>query len=220
MTQVAQVLRGGRAWPRWLELVSLYGALPLALALALPPAWLFPVLLAVTLLAAALLTATPGFAWRDLVRGWRGLDWRHVAAVGLAALTVSAALVWWLVPYQALFLPRRETGLWLLIMLLYPFLSALPQEIVFRELFFRRYGALFAGPRSAILVNGFLFGAAHLIFWNWVAVALSAAGGMVFAHGWHRGGFAMAVVLHALCGAIIFTIGLGTFFYHGAVPAR
>ena len=30
----------------------------------------------------------------------------------------------------------------------------------------------------------------------------------------------MAVVLHAVCGGIVFTSGLGTFFYHGAVPLR
>jgi hypothetical protein len=35
-----------------------------------------------------------------------------------------------------------------------------------------------------------------------------------------RGGFALAVGRHAACGAIIFTSGLGTFFYHGAVALR
>jgi hypothetical protein len=33
-----------------------------------------------------------------------------------------------------------------------------------------------------------------------------------------RGGFLQAVLLHAVCGGIVFTSGLGTFFYHGAVP--
>ena len=71
-----------------------------------------------------------------------------------------------------------------------------------------------------MLANGVLFGVAHLMFWNWVAVLLSAAGGLIFAHGWlNRGGFPMAVVLHAVCGAVIFTVGLGRFFYHGAIGA-
>ena len=52
-----------------------------------------------------------------------------------------------------------------------------------------------------------------------MAVALTVAGGLIFAQAYlGRGGFALAVVLHAVCGAIVFTSGLGAFFYHGAVP--
>jgi membrane protease YdiL (CAAX protease family) len=108
-----------------------------------------------------------------------------------------------------------------MILTLYPLLSALPQELVFRPLFFRRYGALFPGTAAAVACNALVFGLAHLMFWNWVALALTVAGGLIFARAYlGRGGFAMAVVLHAVCGAIIFTSGLGTFFYHGAVPLR
>ena len=107
-------------------------------------------------------------------------------------------------------------GLWLAIMVLYPFLSALPQELIFRALFFRRYRALFPSERAAVAVNGLVFALAHLMFWNWVAVALCIAGGVIFAVGYlGRGGFLQAVVLHAICGAIVFTSGLGIFFYHG-----
>ena len=59
------------------------------------------------------------------------------------------------------------------------------------------------------------------MFWNWVAPALTLAGGLIFAWAYlRRGGFALAVVLHSVCGGIVFTSGLGTFFYHGAVPLR
>jgi len=203
------------------EFAGLYLGLPLLLALALPPDWMWPVLAAATALALALLARTPGFAWGELLRGWRGLDWGHVALVGAATAAVAGLLVWWLVPWQAFALPRRATGLWLTILALYPFLSALPQELVFRPLFFRRYGGLFPDRRLAILANGLVFGLAHLMFWNWVAPALTVAGGLIFGHAYlGRGGFALALVLHALCGAIVFTSGLGTFFYHGAVPLR
>jgi hypothetical protein len=102
-------------------------------------------------------------------------------------------------------------------MLFYPLLSALPQELVFRALFFRRYGGLFGAPTLAVAVNALGFGLAHLMFWNWVAAALTVAGGVIFAQGYLRRGFLQAVVLHAVAGGIIFTSGLGTFFYHGAV---
>jgi membrane protease YdiL (CAAX protease family) len=203
---------------RAVEFAALYLGLPLVLALALPPDWLWPVLFSATGIGLVLLARTPGFRWAELGRGWRRLDWGQVAAVGAATAVTAGLLVWWLAPHQAFMLPRRATGLWLAILLLYPLLSALPQELLFRPLFFRRYGALFPGRGAAVVANGLLFGLAHLMFWNWVAVALTVAGGLIFARAYLHGGFPMAVVLHAVCGGIVFTSGLGTFFYHGAVP--
>jgi membrane protease YdiL (CAAX protease family) len=203
------------------EFAALYVGLPLVLALAMPPDWLWPVLFGATALALVLLALTPGFAWSELWRGWGGYDWRYVALVAAGTAVVAGLLVWWLVPGQALALPRRATGLWLMILLIYPIVSALPQELLFRPLFFRRYGMLFPGRWLAVATNGLVFGLAHLMFWNWVALALTFAGGMIFAQAYlGRGGFALAVVLHAVCGGIIFTSGLGSFFYHGAVALR
>jgi len=213
-------MTAGGTW-RAVEFAGLYLGLPLVLALAMPPDWMWPVLGAATLLGLVLLAVTPGFAWGELLRGWRGFDWGYVALVAAGTAAVAVLLVWWLVPWQAFVLPRRATELWLMILVLYPFLSALPQELVFRPLFFRRYGALFPDPRVAVAANGLLFGLAHLMFWNWVAMALTVAGGLIFARAYlGRNGFLMAVVLHAVCGAIVFTTGLGSFFYHGAVPLR
>jgi membrane protease YdiL (CAAX protease family) len=178
---------------------------------------MWPVLFGVTAVALGLLARTPGFRWRELLGG--RIAWTQVALATLAAAAVCTALVWWLVPGRWLALPRRSTELWLTIMVFYPFLSALPQELIFRALYFRRYGALFPSRTAAVAGNAVVFALAHLMFWNWVALALCLAGGLVFALGYlGRGGFPQAVVLHALCGAIMFTAGLGSFFYHGAVP--
>ena len=51
------------------EFAALYVGLPLAMALAMPPDWLWPVFLGLTLLALALLAGTPGFRWRELGAG-------------------------------------------------------------------------------------------------------------------------------------------------------
>jgi hypothetical protein len=58
---------------------------------------------------------------------------------------------------------------------------------------------------------------AHLMFWNGVALALTAAGSVIFARAYLGRGFLQAVLLHAVAGGIIFTSGLGVFFYHGAI---
>lgn len=205
------------AVPGWraVEFALLFVVLPVAAATLFPPFWVWPVLVCVTSVGLVLLAATPGFRWRSLVEG--GIDWRSVGLVAVLTAVAATLLVSVLVPDRAFGLPRRSLWLWALVMLLYPLLSALPQELLFRPLFFHRYGRLFPSPRVAVAVNGIVFGLAHLLFWNWIALAMTTAGGILFALGYRRHGFPTAVAMHAVAGCILFTSGLGTFFYHGAV---
>lgn len=210
-----------RAHPRpwlWAEFVVLYVVIPLSLALIVGRFPLFPVLLGFTVLAAVLLYLTPGFSPRDLLRGPVLGEWKIIlgftAATG--ALCILATLL--LVPERLFELPRQRTQLWLLIMTLYPLLSALPQELIYRPLFFHRYGALFPNVGWAIVANGLAFGLAHLFFMNWVTVGMTVVGGLIFAWAYMRhGSFLLACILHAVAGQMIFTSGLGIFFYHGAI---
>ena len=91
------------------EFALLYLGLPLLLALALPPDWLWPALLGATAVAALLLARTPGFHWASLVEG--RIAWGEVALVAAAAAAACSLLVWWLLPGRFLALPRRSPGL-------------------------------------------------------------------------------------------------------------
>ncbi len=133
---------------RWAEFVAFYGAAPLAMAVLLPPSAMFPVLFGVTALGLLLLHITPEFAWRDLVAGSGRIDWRFVAVFSLATVAVGTGVVFLTAPQALGALIRQNPGLMLMIALLYPVLSALPQEVVFRPLFFRRYGSAAAGRRE------------------------------------------------------------------------
>ena len=175
---------------------------------------------AIFLVAAVLLQLTPGWRWRELI-DLRGLGrWLpFVAGFALLATAVMAALVLWQRPAAFLAMPRHRTELWLTIMALYPLLSVLGQEIVFRPLFFRRYGILLGGPWTRILVNAFVFALAHLFYQNWVALSLTFAGGLAFGYAYERSGsFPVVFLMHMLAGQALFTLGLGSFFYHGAIP--
>ena len=67
-------------------------------------------------------------------------------------------------------------------------------------------------------MSGFCFGLAHLFFANWIAPVLTALGGVIFARTYSRSGSTMLVsVEHSLWGNFIFTIGLGWYFYAGAI---
>ena len=134
-----------------------------------------------------------------------------VLSVPLAVLTAL-----WL-PEGFLDLPRQRPLLWAAIMLLYPLLSVWPQEMLYRAFLFARYDALFGGERGCIVASAAAFGFAHIIFVNWVAVAMTVIGGALFARDYarHRS-LRLVCVEHALFGCLIFTIGLGRFFYTGS----
>lgn len=219
MTIAASAPRVSRRRLRlWVEFCVIFLALPLVMALHLSPRIMWSALAAMFVASVVLLSISDGFRWRDLVTRPAVADWWALAAFVAASAAVAVGLVVWMRPHALFSLPRYNTDLWLTIMLAYPFLSALPQEVVFRGLFFGRYGALFPDGRVAILANAAVFSLAHLFYWNWPAVVLTAAGGVVFAWAYReRGSFLFAWILHALAGQIVFTSGLGTFFYHGAV---
>jgi len=112
----------------------------------------------------------------------------------------------------------KEPVLWAMLMVAYPIISVLVQEIVFRRFFFWRYGRFFSSRGAAVLANAALFAYAHTVFLNPVAVILSFAGGVIFALTYlHTRSLWLVTIEHSLYGNTLFTIGLGTFFYHGTI---
>jgi len=118
-------------------------------------------------------------------------------------------------PSKFLNLPRSDLFLWLLIMILYPILSAFPQEIVYRSFFFKRYGNLFKNKKVLIFVNAFLFSFAHIIYLNPIVIFFTFIGGLIMAESYSKHNSLIKVSIeHGLYGDIVFTSGLGAYFYH------
>jgi membrane protease YdiL (CAAX protease family) len=115
-------------------------------------------------------------------------------------------------------LPRTNPVLWVAILLLYPVLSVYPQSLVYRAFLFHRYGGLFGNGPLTVIASAVAFGFLHVIFRNGWAVGLSALAGLLFAaRYWQTGSLFVSAFEHALYGGLIFTSGLGRFFYSGAV---
>lgn len=143
-------------------------------------------------------------------------EWTHAllrAAVVAAFLFVSAFL---LLPDRFLSLPLERPVLWVTIIILYPILSALPQEFIYRAFMQKRYAFLNAeGP--FVIASAFAFALAHLMFGNVIALLLGFVGGLVFARTyWRTKSFGLVLFEHALYGILIFTSGWGWYFYLGA----
>src|SRR5574340_759276 len=121
----------GAGWSkaaRALELALVFGGLPLAYRARLLPFPMLAVLDVVALGALAVLLADPSFDRRRLVGGFAlgavpGIAGRAV----LVAAVVAAAV---LMPGRSALLafPLAHRGRWLLLLVLYPVFSALPQE--------------------------------------------------------------------------------------------
>ncbi len=133
-----------------------------------------------------------------------------------AALALIAMTAWWL-PDRLFNLPRERPLLWLGIATFYPLISVYPQELLFRLFFFKRYAALFPDRRVIVAMNALVFGWAHVFFPTpVVAVGLCIVGGLLFADTYARTRSLRLVWLeHALYGVLVFTIGMGEFFFSG-----
>ncbi|PPC89124.1 MAG: CPBP family intramembrane metalloprotease [Methylobacter sp.] len=148
--------------------------------------------------------------------------WRSGIASVLRRFACFAPLIvvlsWYLAPHLFLALPRQQPLLWLAVMVLYPALSVWPQEIIYRRLIYHRYQPLFGQGAGYIAVSAITFGYAHLIMINWLAIAMTTAGGYIFASDYAaRRSLILVCLEHALYGCLIFTVGLGRYFYTGSV---
>jgi len=198
------------------ECLLIFGLVPPVLA-ALKPHGLMYVMLWI---AAAL-------SWRWLARhdykfreDWNRIKFgkNELRAILIRFVPIAIALgifTYIAIPDRLFSLPLERPRVWVMVMILYPLLSVIPQEILFRSFFFRRYAPLFSG-RAIMLASALAFGWVHILLLNWVAVVFSALGGLLFADTYARTrSLAAACFEHALYGCTIFTLGLGYYFYHG-----
>jgi len=179
--------------------------------------WVIPQLLLLAGIFLVLLWRDPSFdrqQMRAIPQDWRRSLLRIVASFVLGGAAVLYLA--WRSGVDLFSFPRERPLLWVLVVLLYPLLSALPQEVIFRAFVFHRYRSLFPDPRVMMLVSASAFALAHLQLGNLPAPVLSFLGGLLFAYtfGTTRS-LPLATLEHGLWGDWIFTLGLGVYFYGG-----
>jgi len=227
----------GMLHTRWwltLELSLLFGALPVLLAVLQLEGILFVGLWGGAAACLTYLLVSKRFTRRRLWNAraaWRAMP-RIVIRFLLLATLLTGALYLVLPPVPLGAPPQAEAarsdlawswfgfvrarpGLYAVVMLLYPVLSVLPQNIIYRVFFFHRYGPLLGGGWTMVLVSAGAFGLGHLMFGNWVAPVLTALGGVVMADTYRRTRSAAASWFeHTLFGDLVWTLGIGRLFYY------
>ncbi|HEX9045992.1 MAG TPA: CPBP family intramembrane glutamic endopeptidase [Verrucomicrobiae bacterium] len=202
-----------------MECVLLFIDVPLAQSAAWLPITIIPLLLLMAVGCWCLLR------WQyrvSLLALWRrpilAAEWRRIAITYAVAVPCLIALLWWIKPEALFALPRNHPQFWLLIMVAYPVISVVPQELVYRVFFFTRYRPLFGENLEMVAASATAFAIGHLVFHNWLAVGLTLLGGWLFATTYRRTGSLRLVALeHAAYGWAIFTVGYGEFFYEGTM---
>jgi len=204
---------------RVLELALLFCGVPAAMRWGPLPRNPLPLLLLGSLAAVGVLLADPGF---DRALLWNEAGMLQRLGIMLLTTLATAPLLYglarWLAPGESFALVRRQPRLWLLIMIAYPVVSVYPQEILYRAFFLHRYSALFATPAARIVASAVAFSWGHVFFRTpRVAMLLSLLGGALFAYEYQLTRSLLAAsVEHAIFGDLIFTVGLGRYFYHAA----
>jgi uncharacterized protein len=202
----------------WLELLLLFFGLPAALAIHPLRGWPLPVMWALSLYCYLFLRSRPDFPRGQFwsVAGLRG-QVRSIMSLFLPAACVLSLAVYFLAPRLFLNLPRRVPLLWAAVMIFYPLLSVIPQTLMYRAYFFQRYRLLFPGGWPLLVASAMSFSWLHLVLRNPVAPLLTLPAGLLFAWRYARTNSVLASAFeHALYGCLVFTLGLGVYFYTGA----
>ena len=201
--------------PLALETFLLYLLPPLSIVTGyVPKVAVMPLLWIVTLYAYITLRRAKSFELLfHFDRREMGIILKRFAVIA----PMLGAFTWLFYPDLLFTFIKQHFMFWLLVMLLYPLLSALFQEIIFRAFFEYRFGRVIKNRELFLIFNALLFAYIHTVFGNAIAVTFSFLGSLLFMTTYRQSrSVLMSTIEHGLYGDLIFTLGIGHFFYHGA----
>jgi membrane protease YdiL (CAAX protease family) len=205
---------------RWFEFTLIFVSLPLLgfLLRAYLANWLIPALIILMTVCGMLLLSDPHFKRFRLTSlgQFSAVKRRLFSFFFLGAL--FSGMFYGIMNQENWFsLPRNSFNDWLMLLLLYPILSVMPQELIFRTYFFHRYKRIMPSKTVRIIVSASVFALAHIVYANVLAVLLAFLGGLLFSYTYaqSRSTF-VCVIEHSLWGLWMFTLGLGDVLDAGA----
>ena len=201
---------------RIIELLVIFVALPVLYRLHIIPGSKFVPLLVVFGYSIFILLKDKEFDRKKL--GFNNFHtWKYIIIRFFVLAILLTAFVVMFSPGSFLYLVKNRPWLWLAIMIFYPVFSVYPQEFIYRPFFYRRYRFLIGNKHLFDFFNATIFCLLHIIFENVIALIFSFMAGYIFARTYRKSQSLLVVsVEHALYGCLIFTNGLGQYFYIGS----
>lgn len=195
-----------------LEFLFFYVFVPF-IAIRFLDGWLKVIpLLLIALFFFAILRNDPEFDERVLYR----LNKQHLRRSLPRILIISILLIWftyWIFPDLFFKYPLEDFDDYVITLFLYPLVSVIPQELVYRVYFFHRYKKIVPEKYLLMLSNAIIFGLTHWIYGNWVAPIATFLVSWIFIFTYLKSKSLLNVSLeHYIYGFIMFTVGFGYFF--------
>lgn len=140
---------------------------------------------------------------------WKGLVLRVILC---AVLLLVLCRIFY--PEMLFAFLKYNPKIWAVVFVLYPLLSALPQELIYRSFMFQRYTAIFGNNWGLITASSVAFAFLHIIYLNWIAIVFTLVAGFIFSINYKKTGCLIPVTIeHGIYGNLLFTIGFGMFFF-------
>ena len=173
------------------------------------------VLLPFLIFIVIVLKFSSGFKFRELIALKVSREgWIRTGIVVLASTVIMIAFVMLFDRKNLFNLPRANPLIWLLLCTFYPIFSAYTQEVIFRTFLYHRYKSLFSNQWSFVLASGITFGFAHIVYYSPVSMILTLLAGLFLSFVYYKTRSVLfTAILHGLLGIMIFTIGLGHYFW-------
>ena len=148
-------------------------------------------------------------------QGWMR-DLPRILLIFALMAVLLFAFTFFVYPECLFYCPTHHFTIWLSLMVMYPLLSVYPQELIYRAFLFHRYGQHLPQQKHVIHLSAITFSFGHIIYFHPLSIILTFFGGYLFAWTYARTRSLLAVSFeHALYGCLLYTIGLGRFFYTG-----
>lgn len=194
------------------ELLFLFGVIPILLAIP-APVWLkvFPVVTGFTYVLFLLYKYTK-FKIKKPSTGLMRIFLKSVFLRLIPVTLFGLIFVKIMAPEDFFRLMVQDTRLWFIVLFIYSIGSVIPQEIIYRNFFFKRYKSLIKNKNLFLVLNAFLFSISHMFLHSWVILGATFIGGVAFALTYQKTKSTWLVSIeHSLYGLILFTIGIGSF---------
>lgn len=200
---------------RLLEFILLFFGIPLLMYsesfISHPSIVLFPILAGLILY----FVLKKDFKLRSLIHFNvpREVIWKNVGLVFLTGVVLTG-IVYVFAPENLFNLPRENPEIWLMLIFAYPLFSAYAQEVIYRTFLFTRYRPLFKSRKFLVAASAITFAFAHIVYYHPLSIILTFIAGIYLAWIYRKTKSVLfAAILHSLLGLLIFTIGLGEYFW-------
>jgi len=195
---------------KYIELLLLFGAIPILISFSIWPILKIILVLIAIIYCIIVAKKLKLITWKSILYLDFKTYWKNILVSFLIVLAASFIFMYYLYPNDLFIVVKKKPLLWLMILLVYSLFSVLPQELLYRDFFFKRYEDLFEDKYYLIWINLLTFPLAHLFFHNYFVLLVTFIGGIFFTITYYKSRSVMLVSIeHALYGNWLFTIGMG-----------